>query len=121
MVVLEGALQPPHQFGVWDICYLAGADDHVIRSWLQLHRSQSMPQTAFDPVSSDRIAGALRDYEPDTRNTRFPGAFHHHDATRATSRPLLQDPPKVTRVTKGFEMVFEIRQRDASDPCDDAL
>jgi hypothetical protein len=31
-----------------------------------LHRPERMPKTAFDPVPGNRIAGALRDHEPDT-------------------------------------------------------
>jgi hypothetical protein len=63
---LEGALQPPHELGMRDICYLAAADEHVIRSWFQIHVTQRVSKTALDPIPGDRIAGAPRDNEPDT-------------------------------------------------------
>jgi len=63
---LEGAFQPPHQLGMRDICDLAAADEHVIRSWFQIHATQRVSETALDPIPGDRIAGAPRDNEPDT-------------------------------------------------------
>ncbi len=47
------------------ICYLAGADDHVIRSWFELHVTYGVSETTFDPVPGDRVAGAPSHDEPD--------------------------------------------------------
>jgi hypothetical protein len=60
-----------------DVCYLAGADDHVVNSWFERQGPRYMAQTAFDPVPGHRIPGTLRDDEPDTRRSRKTWTLNH--------------------------------------------
>jgi hypothetical protein len=60
-----------------DLCYLAGADDHVVDSWFERQSPHDVAQTTFDSVPGHRVPGTLRDDQPDTGPSHKTWTLNH--------------------------------------------
>ena len=88
---LEGATNPPLERWLRCFGYLAVGDDHVVVSWLQLHPPSRVAETPLDSVPGDRVAGALRNDEAQSRRPGRSVTSYNHQTTRAVTLAGVED------------------------------